>query len=323
LGGYGAAWTDTAQFNYWNPDLVQHRIQVLLTIASLADAVRCDVAYLVLNDQIQANWGTQLGSWDWQRPQEEFWSVAISFVKSHYPDFIFMGEVYAPNQATLQQLGFDYTYDKSLLDNLAGFNLPTIQNYISSNSPQFHQHSAHFLSNHDEPRAVPKFGQWYLADAAALVTYTLPGLRFFWMWDDLGYSNKLVIQLRREEEESINQSVQDFYGQFRTILKTHSSFRNGTWELLPVSQQQGGAPLMAWKWVNEEEKILCVLNFSPNDASGAIVLSDASSQNGSDMIPITELLTGTVYNRSVSQMRSTGLEVVVNSWFAQIFLYYP
>eukprot|EP01102_Stenamoeba_stenopodia_P008261 TRINITY_DN2358_c0_g1_i2.p1 TRINITY_DN2358_c0_g1~~TRINITY_DN2358_c0_g1_i2.p1 ORF type:complete len:372 (-),score=86.09 TRINITY_DN2358_c0_g1_i2:114-1229(-) len=317
--GYGDAWMDTAQLNYWNPALVQERIQQILYIASMADAIRCDVAYLVLNDEIQQNWNTQLSSWGYSRPSQEFWSVAISTVKEQYPDIIFLAEVYTPLQPTLQSLGFDYTYDKQLLDNLASQNIGSVQSWLSSNSDQFITHSAHFLSNHDEPRAVALFGEWYIADAAALLTYTLPGMRFFWEGDFNGFTAKLDIHLRRETDEPTNLSVWDFYTLHLLPIISDPVFKYGTWSgLLPV---QGSDTLLAWGWEYNSEKRLCVLNFSGNQAGGSIVVSNAEPVNGNDTIPVTDLLSGDVYYRSASQMRSSGLNVVISSWYAQIFEY--
>jgi len=56
-------------------------------------------------------------------------------------------------------------------------------------------------------------------------------------------------------------------------------------------------------------------------ASGKVVLKNAKPINGNDTIPVTDLLTGEVYYRSAHQISTTGLQVVVNSWWAQIFLY--
>jgi hypothetical protein len=47
--GYGP-WKDTAQYNYWNPDTRAARIKELFHVASLADAIRCDMAYLAINN---------------------------------------------------------------------------------------------------------------------------------------------------------------------------------------------------------------------------------------------------------------------------------
>merc|ERR1712182_91939 len=70
-------WTDTAQVNYWNPDAVHWQIDNLLRVASCCSAIRCDMAHLVLNDTFEAIWKDNLQSWGWERPEEEFWRVAI------------------------------------------------------------------------------------------------------------------------------------------------------------------------------------------------------------------------------------------------------
>ena len=107
--GYGPGWMDTVQFNYFNPALVQARIKELLHVASLADGIRCDMAFLLLNKQFQQHWGQNVGSYGYSEPAQEFWSVAIDAVKQQYPQTVFLAEVYDPWQWPLQQLGFDYT----------------------------------------------------------------------------------------------------------------------------------------------------------------------------------------------------------------------
>lgn len=51
------------------------------------------------------------------------------------------------------------------------------------------------------------------------------------------------------------------------------------------------------------------------------MVSNAESVDGNDTIAVTDLLTGNVYYRSATQMRTSGLDVVVNQWWAQIFSY--
>ena len=97
---------DTAQLNYWNPALVEARIEQLLKVASMADGIRCDMAFLELNDQFEAHWGNDLRSNGFKPPQQEFWKVAIDLVKQKYPDTVFLAEAYNPYQYPLQQLGF-------------------------------------------------------------------------------------------------------------------------------------------------------------------------------------------------------------------------
>jgi hypothetical protein len=69
------------------------------------------------------------------------------------------------------------------------------------------------------------------------------------------------------------------------------------------------------------------------------VLADALGLPGNDTVPVTELLsgariresvkvrdsdisiTGQTFYRSASEMRTQGLFVVVNQWYAQVFKY--
>eukprot|EP01133_Synstelium_polycarpum_P012036 gene12036-14078_t len=318
--GWGGAWMDTAQLNYWDQGTIKARINELLEVASYADAIRCDMAYLLLNSLFGQNWQQQLSSWGYTQPAQEWWQVAIQIVKETYPNIIFLAEVYHPYEEQLQQLGFDYTYDKMLHDTLNGGNLDQVRDWISGHSLNFTHHSAHFISNHDEPRGASFFGSWWRSDAAALVTYTLPGLRFFWWGDFEGYQNQLDVHLRREEEEPAIATTQEFYKNLTSIV-SDPVFKYGDFEYLNVTSSDSSWTLIAYKWSYQNEKRLCVLNFSGTEGSGAIIVDDASPVNGNDTIPVTDLLSGTTFYRSAQEMRTTGLFVVVNTWYGQIFKY--
>eukprot|EP01132_Coremiostelium_polycephalum_P005236 gene5236-6517_t len=319
--GWGGAWMDTAQLNIWNPETAKARIQQLLTVASFADAIRCDMAYLLLNSLFGQNWQSQLSSWGYTQPADEWWQTAISIVKGVYPDIIFLAEVYHPWEQPLQDVGFDYTYDKMLHDYLGGGNLDQVKGWISGNSLNFTTHSAHFISNHDEPRGANFFGSWWRSDAAALITYTLPGLRFFWWGDFEGYSNQLDVHLRREESEPAIGTAQGFYQNLTSIV-SDPVFKYGDFQYLNVGGSDSSWPLIAYKWNYQGEKRLCVLDFSDTEGSGYIVLDDAEAgPDGNDTIPVTDLLSGTTYYRSAQELRTQGLYVIINTWYGQIFKY--
>jgi hypothetical protein len=320
--------------NYWNPALVNVRIQQLLFIANFADGIRCDMAYLLLNDLFAAAWQNELQSWGWNRPSNEFWATALSILKQKYPQTIMMAEVYGGYEPTLQSLGFDYTYDKTVYDKLSSSDLDGLRAWLSQSHGQYSNveylsQCSHFTSNHDQPRAVSNFGNWWQADAAALLTFTLPGLRFYWMWEENGFSSQIDIHLRRERNETINANVVSFYNNQMWNITMLPPFRQGSWTYLNVIQTDGSSwRLIAYKWTmpdntssTQPTKILCVVNYSDQNGGGKIVLDDAEEKNGSDNIPVTDLLSGTVYWRSAQQMRTDGLVVVVNSWYAQILSY--
>lgn len=317
--GYGP-WKDTAQYNYWNPDTRAARIKELFYVASLADAIRCDMAYLAINNLFGQTWGSQLASWGFSRPATEFWADAISAVKSVYPNVVFLAEVYSPWQGDLQAQGFDYTYDKALYDLITSDDLDNVRGHISGSSVSYLTHSAHFVANHDEERAAAHFGGWTQANAAALIMYTIPGMRFYWMGDFEGYKAKLAVQLRRESWEPVHNATEQFYATLLPIV-TADVFNKGTWTYLAVSGSNSDWRLMAWRWEYNNQKRLCVINYSDTAGSGSVIVSNAQAPPGTDNLTITELLSGQSYVRSASQMRNSGLFVIVPPWYAQIFSY--
>jgi glycosidase len=121
------------------------------------------------------------------------------------------------------------------------------------------------VENHDEPRAAAEFGSPYRADAAALVSFTLPGMRFLFEGQTRGYHNRLDVHLRRAASEPTVTYTQQYYKTLLQIL-TRDAFHSGQWEFLNVLTGNDNPitnwRLMAWKWVGSSEKILCVINYS-------------------------------------------------------------
>jgi len=140
------------------------------------------------------------------------------------------------------------------------------------------------------------------------------------MWEQNGYKNKLDVHLRREYSEPAIPDVQNFYSKLLEITSA-DVFREGTWTYIPVGGNDNAWRLIAYGWEYRDQKRLCVINYSDQNGSGTVKVANAQPVNGNDTIPVTDLLTNNVYYRSASQMRTQGLFVVVNSWYAQIFEY--
>src|SRR5207245_2469250 len=94
-----------------------------------------------------------------------------------HPDFVFMAEVYWDLEWTLQQQSFDYTYDKRLYDRLHARDAGAVRSHLWADL-EFQSRSVRFLENHDEPRAASAW-PWDVHQAAAVVAFFVPGLRFF------------------------------------------------------------------------------------------------------------------------------------------------
>jgi len=138
-----------------------------------------------------------------------------------------------------------------------------------------------------------------------------------------GFSNQHDIHLRREITEVSLAATESFYKTLLTIT-TQPVFRLGTWVNLQVAS--GGSDsswrLIAYRWSYGDERRLCVINFSDTEGWGNVVLADAQpGPNNNDTIPVTELFTNQVFYRSAASLRTAGLTVGVNSWYAQVFKY--
>jgi len=324
-----ATWTDTLQYNYWHRDTLPVMVGVLQAVASQADAVRCDMAMLVLNDVIQRTWGGPMKAGGLRRPRREFWEEAIAAVRVRHPDVLFVAEAYdygftsPPEKQKLQSLGFDVVYDKTVLDNLDAGNLDSLKGYIGSQRQAFFRHTAHFVENHDEPRSVAALGGPEQAFAGAVVAATLPGLRLFYFGQFDGLSARLVVQLRRAVAQAPDEALHRRYTALLRAL-ADDVFHEGSWTFVQVPRKGTGWRLSAWRWASRsgEAKRLVVVNFSDGQGRADVRLPDArGGGGGGDVVAVAELLTGARYQRSAKALRSKGLTCSLGPWTAQIFAY--
>jgi hypothetical protein len=143
-------------------------IAELVRIAGQCDGVRRDMAMLVLPDVFERTWGQRAPL---------FWPRATQRVREREPGFCFMAEVYWDLQWTMLQQGFDYAYDKRLYDRLREGHARPVREHLLAGL-DFQNKLARFLENHDEPRAAATFAPGK-HEAAAVITFLSPGLRFF------------------------------------------------------------------------------------------------------------------------------------------------
>lgn len=314
---YSGAWKDTAQLNYWNPDLRKAMTDVLMKIATLADGVRCDMAMLMLNSIFAQTWGSDLNPSQYRPPTTEFWTDAIRAVNARYPNFVFLAETYWDGTpAALRNTGYQFLYDKDGLYNLmVDGHLDRLRSYITR---QDFSYMAHFVENHDEDRALAKYGSPARANAAAVIAMTLPGMRFYFHGQFVGKAHKLDVHLRRSADEAPLPAVRNFYDHLLAITD-HPVFHEGNWRYIPCNDVDGTSwRLMAWAWSNGKDKRVVVINYSDGQGVARVKLADAV---GSGLATIHELFSDSSYQRSAPEMREPGLVVVLPAWSAQIFEY--
>lgn len=210
---YYPAWTDSLQLNYGHPDLQTALQNVLLYIASLCDAVRCDMAMLVIKDIFNQTWSGLA-----PEMTEEFWQKTIAAVKVTYPDFLFIAEAYWDTEAYLQSQGFDFTYDKRLYDRLHHADLIGVRHHLLADAG-FQHKLVRFTENHDELRAAMQFG--VRNKAASLLALTVPGMRLVHQGQIEGWRLKVPVQLLRRPQEPTDLDTVHFYSElFRVIRNT-------------------------------------------------------------------------------------------------------
>lgn len=227
---YFPGWEDTVQLNYASVGLRAHMRKVLKSIATVADGVRCDMAMLVLRNQVKRQWFTRL-------PQEkfdelmphEFWDEAIAETRKVNPEFLFIAEAYWDTEPYLIQLGFNYTYHKRLYDVLLGESpAQAVNHHLRHTSDAFLQHAVHFIENHDEDRAAARFSPQAGQRAAALIGL-LPGMLLIHQGQMEGITEKLPVQrLKPLYPHTPDKELEAYY---RTLLSVaaHPLFRNGRW----------------------------------------------------------------------------------------------
>ena len=162
----------------------------LVKIAGQCDGVRCDMAMLVLPDVFERTWGQRAPL---------FWPAAIQRVRQCVPGFLFMAEVYWDLEWTLQQQGFDYAYDKRLYDRLRDRQARPVREHFHAGL-DYQNKLARFLENHDEPRAAATF-PLQIHQAAAVITFLSPGLRFFHQGQFDGRQKRISPHLCRAPDE--------------------------------------------------------------------------------------------------------------------------
>lgn len=309
---YFSGWPDTLQLNYSNPDLQEAMISELTRIALQCDGLRCDMAMLVLPEVFERTWGT---------PCPVFWPEAIRRIHTVNQEFTMMAEVYWDLEWNMLQQGFDYTYDKRLYDRLKEGHAKPVREHLYAGL-DFQRHMARFLENHDEPRVAFDFVP-EMHEAAAILTFLSPGLRFFHQGQLEGRKKKISPHLVRAPEEPADERLQSFYSKLLDIMHWHV-FKNGDWKLadcIPAwegNQSDGNYVSYVWQG-NQGEKILIAVNYSPDYSQCFVKLpfNDLAGNSWS----LHDLMSGNILGRDGVELNEKGLYLDEKGWKTYIFLF--
>jgi len=307
---YCGGWPDTLQLNYGEPELQEAMAVELERIARLCDGVRCDMAMLVLSDVFERTWGLRA---------KPFWSDAIARARARNPEFLFMAEVYWDLEWTLQQQGFDYTYDKRLYDRLRDGQARPVRDHFRAEL-DFQRKSARFLENHDEPRAAATFPA-EIHQAAAIVTFLCPGLRFFHQGQGEGRTKRIPVHLGRGPVESANPDLSQFYNRLMHC-EARPEVHDGQWQLLECAPAWDGNwscdAFICFAWMGPgQTALIAVVNYSEHQSQCYVRIP--FSEIRGKVVGLRDLMGPEVYERRGDDILSGGLYIDRPPWGYNVF----
>ena len=308
---YFSGWPDTLQLNYANPALQEAMIGELIRIAGQCDGVRCDMAMLVLPDVFERTWGQRAPL---------FWPKATQRVRERVPGFLFMAEVYWDLEWTLQQQGFDYAYDKRLYDRLREGHARPVREHFRAEIA-YQNKLARFLENHDEPRAAATFSP-EIHQAAAVISFLSPGLRFFHQGQFEGHRKRISPHLVRGPHEPVDQKLLQFYDRLLTVLR-QPAVRDGQWQLLECTPGWDGNwtndcfVVFAWRGPKGECLVVAV-NYAPHQSQCHVRIPFANLAG--TRCQLQDQLSPARYEWNGDDLQGRGLFLDLTPWQACTFL---
>jgi len=256
-------WTDVAGLNYDNPKLRQYMIDMLkhwLDPATFdVDGFRCDVAFMV---------------------PTSFWEEARTELAKIKPNVIMLAEASKP-ELLLSGFDFDYSWPlhsalKEVLIN--GASASELKASWEESLRQFPQHSIHmrFSDNHDEARAVARFGVKG-ALAASVLMFALDGVPLLYNGMEVGDASesgdpalfeKIPIFWQPKERPPLR----DIYRDLIKLRKQYPAFRNERVIWLHNSDESSLVTIMR---LDTKDEFVVAINFSNRPAVGWVqVMND-------------------------------------------------
>lgn len=307
---YFPGWPDALQLNYGNPKLQDAMLDELVKVAGMCDGVRCDMAMLILPDVFQRTWGIRC---------EPFWPRAILAVRAQFPNFLMLAEVYWDLEWTLQQQGFDFTYDKRLYDRLREGKPRPVRDHLRADL-DYQDRLARFLENHDEPRAAATFPPGK-HQAAAILTFLSPGMRFLHQGQLEGFKKHIAVHLIRGPEEPVDATIKQFYDRLLTVLR-RPAVRQGHWQLLecrPAWQDNWTwDDFIAYSWQGDDgARLIVAVNFAANSSQCFVKLPFADLPG--KKLRLQDLMDGGNYERDGDDLARRGLYLDLPPWGHHVF----
>ena len=311
---YFPAWTDVVQLDATNPALRAAMTEQVLSIAERCDAVRCDMAMLMLDDVFVRTWGSR-AKVD-RTDGRGYWPTIIEPVKNAFPDFQFWAEAYWDLERTLLAQGFDACYDKRLYDTLLhGGSAADVRAHLQANG-DITDRMIRFVENHDEPRAASLVSPERHRALLSTVC-TLPGVALLHEGGAQGRRVRVPVALGRRPEEPVDHELEAFVG--RLSAAVGDDLRRGEWAPATIAgwpDNRSNEQLLAWTWTLPDARFVVVVNLADQRADGMLA---APWDDLTDEVTLVDRLSATQFERSGDEWTVHGLYVALEAYAVHLF----
>ena len=261
---YPHDWSDVAELNYSNPRLRQYMTDMLKYWLREFDlnGFRCDVAEEVPTD---------------------FWENARAELDKIKPDIVMLAE---GHKAELLVKAFDFDYSwplhSALTNALQGRGRASdLRSEWEKEFKEWPHGSLHmrFSDNHDERRAIARFGELGALAASALM-FTLDGVPLLYNGMEVGDTTESgapalfeklpvfwPIAERRPE-------FPRFYKQMMALRRSSNALRRGSLEWLPNSDE---SRVLAYLRRTDDEEVLVAINLSNRPFFGSVEVGSGAT----------------------------------------------
>ncbi len=299
-------WADVADLNYENPRLRDYMVEMLkfwLKEFNL-DGFRCDVAGFVPTDL-------------WERARTELEKIN--------PDIVMLAEWDSPD-LLVKAFDFDYAWPmhSTMTEVLMGMKpASAFRSVWEEERRKFPRGALHmrFSDNHDERRAIARFGERAALSASALM-FTLDGVPLIYNGMEVGDTaesgapalfEKLPILWQIAERRP---EFPRFYKQMIALRKSSEAIRRGEMQWLRNSDE---ARVVTFSRRFADEEILVAINFSNQPFVGTVEVGGATF---ADVTPDVQppLPPDAPAPQRMARTRTTGLPAIaLDSWGFRIF----
>ena len=157
-------------------------------------------------------------------------------------------------------------------------------------------------------------------EAAAVITFLSPGLRFFHQGQFQGFKKRISPHLVRGPEEPNDPNLEAFYEKLLAVLR-QPVVQDGSWQLLECTPAWEGNwacdCFLAFSWTGKNgERLLAAVNFSDHQSQCYVRMpwADLSGQQW-----LSDRMGPAIYERTGEELAAKGLYLDVPAWACHVF----